>query len=82
MNSWRPGQDQDGWKLSKSAYDAYLNDGLEEGSDKFSLGSYKEENDLSKVKEVHCLFKQLEALLLLFRENEKALRLIQGTVFI
>ena len=69
MNSWRPGRYQDGWNLSNRDYGAYLNSGLEEGSDKFSLGSYKEENDPSKVKEVHCLFKQLEALSLLFREN-------------
>ena len=41
MNLWSPGWDQDGWKLSKRDYYAYLNDGLVEGSDKFSSGSYK-----------------------------------------
>ena len=28
MNSWRPGRDQDGQKISKRAYDTYLNVGL------------------------------------------------------
>ena len=36
MNSWRPVQDQDGWKLSKRSYYAFLNNGLEEGSAKLS----------------------------------------------
>ena len=80
MNSWRPGRNQDGWKLSKRAYNAYLNDSLREGSDKFSSGSYKEENAPIKVKAVFRLFKQLEALYLLFGDNEPALRLIRGTV--
>ena len=41
MNSWMPGSYLDGWKISKRAYNAYLNSGLEEGSAKFSSGSYK-----------------------------------------
>ena len=46
--SWRPGRDQDGWNLSKRAYAVYLNAVLEEGSNKFSSGYYKEENAQSK----------------------------------
>ena len=80
MNSWRPGRYQDGWKLSKRAYDAHLNACLEEGDAKFYYGSYKKENSPVKVKVVPCLFKQLEELYLLFEDNEPALRLIRGTV--
>ena len=49
------------------------------GSAKFSSGSYKEENAPIKVKAVPRLFKQIEALSLLFRDNKPDLRLIQGT---
>ena len=56
MNSWRPGRDQDGWKISKSAYNAYLNDGLEESSAKFSSSSYKEYNAPIQLKAVPLLF--------------------------
>ena len=42
MKSWRPGKDRYGRNLSKRAYGEYLNDGLGEGSAKFSSGSYEE----------------------------------------
>ena len=63
-------------EASKRAFDTYLNSGLGEVSAKFSSGSYEEENAPSKVKEVPCLFKHLEALSILFRYNKPALRLI------
>ena len=42
MKSLSPGQDRDGWKISKRVYDAYINYGLGAGSANFSSRSYKE----------------------------------------
>ena len=58
------------------SYDTYLNAGLGEGSDKFSFGSYEEENASIKVKVVPCLFKNLDGLSLLLRDNKPALWII------
>ena len=69
MNPWRSGQDQECCNLSKISYDAYINDGVGEGSAKFSSGSYKYENSPSKLKAVSFLLNQLEALLLLLCDN-------------
>ena len=70
MNLWIPGRDWYGWKLSKMSYDTYLNAGLGEGSDKFSFGSYEEDNAQSKMKSVPRLFKQMKVLSLLFCDNK------------
>ena len=68
--------------ISITRYYAYLNSGFREGSAKFSLSYYKEENGTIKVKAVTWLFKQFEALSLLFCDNETDLRLIRVTVSI
>ena len=48
------------------------------GSAKFSSNSYKEYYAPIKVKAVTCLFNQLEAFSLLFRDNKPAPQIIQG----
>ena len=82
MKSWRPGWYLDDWNISRRTYDAYLNVGLVEDIAKFSFGSYEEEIAQSKAKEVPLLFHHLEALFLLFHDNEPALRLIRSIVSI
>ena len=80
MNLSMTGRDRYSWNLSKRAYGTYLNSGLEEGSANFYSGSYKEENTPIEVKEVPCLFTQIEALYLLFQDKKPDLWLMQGTV--
>ena len=79
MNSWRPKRDENGWKMSKKAHEAFmaLNG---KGFDATGISYFKDEEDKApeKVTASPLLWDHLSALLELFESTEPTLRLIRG----
>ena len=76
MNSWRPGRDLDGWKLSKRAHAAAIQAMRRNGVS----ADVEAEQDAPEFVTALPLFKDhLFALLELFEGDEPTLRLVRGT---
>ena len=81
MNSWRRLRDGEGWKLTRRAFEAFMQEARRSGepaNEDFEV----EDSDRPPpafVKAVPRLYSQLKALERMFESNEPGLRLVRGT---
>ena len=81
MNSWRKGRDKDGWKMSKSAFSAFLDATRRAGHWFQSDTTSSSESTPVEVKAVPDLYCHVAALAELFESEEPTLlRLIRGSL--
>ena len=81
MNSWRPMRDENGWKMSKRAYDAFIDaSGKKVDSDSADHFSDDSKDSPSRVTASPLLWDHVSTLMDLFSGETPSLRLIRGSL--